>query len=70
DSFLMFVEWSKGVPVASQSIMPFGAATTRINDPHYTDQAPLFVEHKLKPVHFWRVDVLENAVRRKTVTNR
>ncbi|MEZ5695464.1 MAG: hypothetical protein R3E18_03260 [Sphingomonadaceae bacterium] len=31
----------KSVPVASQSIMPFGAATTRINDPHYTDQAPL-----------------------------
>lgn len=70
DSFLMFVEWAPGEPVSSESIMPFGAATTRPESLHYTDQAPLFVWHRLKPVHFWRADVLDNAVRRKTVSNR
>ena len=70
DSFLMFVEWAAGKPVTSQSIQPFGAATTRPRDVHYTDQAPLFIQHKLKPVHFWRADVLRNAVRRKVVTHR
>ena len=70
DSYLMFAEWAPGERVVSQSIQPFGAATTRPNSPHYTDQAALFVRHELKPVHFWRADVLENAVRRKTVSNR
>lgn len=69
DSFLMFVEWEPGERVQSESIQPYGAATTRPDDPNYANQAPLFVRHELKPVHFWRVDVLENAVRRKTVTN-
>ncbi|MFZ1741503.1 MAG: acylase [Pontixanthobacter sp.] len=70
DSFLMFVEWEPGKRVRSQSIQPYGAATTRPADPHYTDQAQLFIQHRLKPVHFWRVDALENATHRKTVTNR
>jgi acyl-homoserine-lactone acylase len=70
DSFLMFVEWEPGQRVRSQSIQPYGAATTRPKSPHYADQAPLFVRHELKPVHFWRTDALANAVRRKTVTNR
>ncbi|GAA4643162.1 acylase [Pontixanthobacter gangjinensis] len=70
DSFLMFVEWEPGKRVRSQSIQPFGAATTRPGSRHYTDQAQLFADHKLKPVHFWRVDALENATRRKTVSSR
>lgn len=70
DSFIMFVEWEPGKRVRSQSIQPYGAATTRPNSPHYADQSPLFVRHKLKPVHFWRVDALKHAVRRKTVTSR
>ncbi|MXO74909.1 acylase [Altererythrobacter aerius] len=70
DSFLMFVEWAPGKPVASQSIQPFGAATTRPGSVHYTDQAALFVQHKLKPVHFTRADALANAVSRKVVTHR
>nr|QFF92511.1 AHL-degrading acylase [Altererythrobacter sp.] len=67
DSFLMFVEWEPGQPVRSQSIQPFGAATTRPDSPHFTDQAALFVRKELKPVHFWRVDALKNASSRKTV---
>ena len=67
DSFIQFVEWEPGQRVRSQSVQPFGAATTRPRSPHYTDQAALFVQHRLKPVHFWREDVLANAKRRYTV---
>ncbi len=69
DSFLMFVEWEPGKRVRSQSIQPYGAATTRPDNPHFADQSALFVRHELKPVHFWRVDALENATKRTTVTS-
>jgi len=52
DSFIMFVTWDKAGGVRSESIQPFGSATTRPASPHYNDQAPLFVAHKLKPVLF------------------
>ena len=52
DSFIMFVTWDKAGQVHSESIQPFGAATTRPDSPHYNDQAPLFVAHRLKPVLF------------------
>ena len=73
DSFLQFVEWpAPGKPgrVRSQSIQPFGAATTRPRSPHFADQATLFVQHRLKPVHFHRRDALQNAVSRQTVRSR
>ncbi len=70
DSFLMFIEWPKDGPVRSESIMPYGAATTRPRSPHYADQAPLFAARKLKPVHFTRADVAAHAVSRSVVTNR
>ncbi|MFN3990579.1 MAG: acylase [Erythrobacter sp.] len=70
DSFIMWVEWDKGAPVRSRSVQPFGAATTRPQSPHYTDQMQLFVDHQLKPVHFWRSDVEENARTRQRVTSR
>jgi acyl-homoserine-lactone acylase len=69
DSFIQWVEWQPGKRVFSRSIQPFGSATTRPASPHYTDQMRLFVEHKLKPVHFWREDVLANASNRAVVTN-
>ena len=69
DSFIQWVEWQPGKRVFSRSIQPFGAATTRPQSPHYTDQMQLFVEHRLKPVHFWRDDVLANASARTTVTS-
>ena len=70
DSFIQWVEWLPGERVSSRSIQPFGAATTRPASPHYTDQAMLFVQHRLKPVHFWHDDVVAHAASRKTVTNR
>ena len=69
DSFVMWIEWGKDGVVHSQSIQPYGAATTRPNDPHHADQAALFVAHKFKPVWFTRADVAAHAVRRETVSN-
>lgn len=69
DSFILFVEWPRGGKVHSQSIVPFGSAVTRPDSPHHTDQSPLFVEKRLKPVRFERADVLANAVRRYVVTS-
>jgi len=70
DSFIQWVEWpADGGKVRSRSIQPFGAATTRPESPHHTDQMELFAAKKLKPVHFWREDVMANAKSRKTVTN-
>ncbi len=70
DSFIQWVEWEQGQRVRSRSIQPFGAAVTRPESPHFADQAALFVQHRLKPVHFWREDVEANAASRKTVTHR
>ena len=69
DSFVMLIEWGKDGTVHSESIQPYGAATTRKNDPHYADQAALFVAHKFKPVWFTRAEVAAHAVRRETVSN-
>ncbi len=52
DSFVMFVEWAADGSVTSRSIQPFGAATTRPESKHYTDQAKLFVDKQTKPVYF------------------
>lgn len=68
DSFIMLAEWGKDGRVRSESIQPFGAATTRPDSPHYADQAPLFAAHRFKPVHFWRDDVVKHAASRETVT--
>lgn len=71
DSFVMFIEWpAGGGAVRSESIQPFGAATTRPKSRHYADQAPLFVAHRLKPVHFERADIAAHAVSRTVVTSR
>jgi len=69
DSFIMFVEWPKDGPVRSQSIVPFGSATTRPDSPHYTDQSKLFVAHQLKPVRFTDADIKAHAVRSYTVSS-
>jgi acyl-homoserine-lactone acylase len=69
DSFIMWIEWEPGKKVFSRSVQPFGAATTRPDSPHYTDQMKLFVEQRLKPVHFWRDALLSNARSRRTVSS-
>jgi acyl-homoserine-lactone acylase len=63
DSFIMFMTWDKAGRVSSESVQPYGAATTRPRSPHYADQAPLFVAHKTKPVLFWRDDLRTSVER-------
>ena len=70
DSYILWAEWLPGQRVRSRSIQPYGAATTRPGSVHYTDQSTLFVQHRFKPVNFWREDVLANAARRTTVRHR
>jgi len=70
DSFIQWVEWpTDGGRVFSRSIQPFGAATTRPDSPHYTDQMQLYVDHQLKPVRFWEEDVRAAATATRIVTN-
>ena len=69
DSFVMLVEWDKAGQVRSESIQPYGAATTRPSSPHYADQAPLFAAKRMKPVYFDRTSILAQARSRKVVTN-
>jgi acyl-homoserine-lactone acylase len=63
DSFVMFVTWIKGRGVSSESIQPYGAASTRPDSPHYADQAKLFVRHQLKPVWFYSSQLKGNIER-------
>jgi acyl-homoserine-lactone acylase len=67
DSFIMFMEWAKDGKVHSRSIQPFGAATTRPDSPHYTDQMQLFVDKKLKPVWFDPKDLEKHKTSDKRV---
>ena len=63
DSFIMNIVWDKTGRVQSESIQPYGAATTRPNSPHYTDQMQLFIDRKFKAVHFDRADIIATAKR-------
>jgi acyl-homoserine-lactone acylase len=58
DSYIMLITWDKAGTVASQSIQPYGSATTRPLSPHYTDQMKLFEDRKFKPVHFEWLDAV------------
>lgn len=70
DSFIQWVEWPEdGSPVRSESIQPFGAATTRPESPHYTDQMELYANQQMKPVRFWEKDVRANAASTRRISN-
>ncbi|MGL5838398.1 MAG: acylase [Sphingorhabdus sp.] len=64
DSFVMLARWDKAGNVTSESIQPYGAAVSRPNSVHYTDQMKLFVTGKYKPVHFEWADAVRHAKRR------
>ncbi len=63
DSYVMLINWDSAGKVSSQSIQPYGAATTRPHSPHYTDQMKLFEAHKFKAVHFEWADALAHSAR-------
>ena len=63
DSFIMLMAWDKAGRVESRSIQPYGAATTRPESPHYTDQMKLFEARQFKPAYFGRADIVAHAKR-------
>ena len=70
DSFIQFVEWDAEGKVTSRSVQPFGAATTRPESKHYTDQMQLYVDHKLKPVWFDPAELEKHKTSDKVISNR
>lgn len=66
DSYILFARWDAQGRVSSRSIHQFGSATSDAGSPHYADQAPLFVERRLKDVWLDEADIrahLERAYR-------
>ncbi|WP_439102993.1 acylase [Congregibacter sp.] len=63
DSYIMFVEWNQDGQVSSRAIHNFGSATLDASSPHYGDQAPLFVEHRDRPVRLLLEELLPHASR-------
>lgn len=63
DSYILLVSWDANGQVTSQSVHQFGSATLDQSSPHYADQAPLFVQRKLKPVWMDEADILEHLER-------
>ncbi|MDE2164411.1 MAG: acylase [Alphaproteobacteria bacterium] len=57
DTFIMFVTWDKNGKLSSESIHQFGSATLDKTSPHYSDQSPLFVAMRLKPVWFTEAEL-------------
>ena len=60
DSYILFATWDKDGNVSSKSVHQYGAATTKKNSPHYSDQSVLFANRKLKDVWFKKSDILNN----------
>jgi penicillin amidase/acyl-homoserine-lactone acylase len=57
DTFIMFVTWDAKGKLSSESIHQFGSATLDRKSPHYSDQTPLFVAMKTKPVLFTEAEL-------------
>lgn len=63
DSFILMAAWDSTGAVWSQSIHQFGSATQDESSPHYSDQALLFAQRKLKPVWMDLTDIKANLER-------
>ncbi len=61
DSYILLVTWDKNGKVHSQALHQFGSATQDENSPHYADQAYLFVERKMRSVH-WEFEELKEHI--------
>jgi acyl-homoserine lactone acylase PvdQ len=63
DAYVLLVTFLPDGSIVSESIHQFGSATLDEASPHYADQAPLFVERRLKPVWFEEQDILAHLER-------
>ncbi len=63
DCHIQMVTWDDQGKVQSQTIHQYGSATLDKTSPHYSDQAPLFAKHEMRPVWFSEEEVRENLER-------
>jgi penicillin amidase/acyl-homoserine-lactone acylase len=54
DCYILMGTWDKNGKQGATTIHQYGSATSVRSSPHYADQAPLFVEQKMRPV--WRTE--------------
>lgn len=69
DSLMLLIEWGKDKRVHSWARSPYGAAPTRPDSPHFSDQSKGFVDQTLRPAWFYEPDVRANAERTYTVVS-
>ena len=62
DTHIMVADWAPDGTLQVDSIMQFGAATTRPGSPHYADQAPLFADGRYKRMPMTLAEVERAAV--------
>ena len=63
DAYVLVVTWTADGQLISESIHQYGAATIRVDSPHYADQATLFANRQLKDTFFDEADLLANLQR-------
>ena len=69
DSLILLMEWDKDGMVHSWASSPYGAAPTRPDSPHFTDQSKPFLDQAFRPAWFYEADVRRHAERIYTVTD-
>lgn len=62
ESYIQLVKYKKGQLPEIESVINYGASN-HPESPHYADQAPLFINMKLKPMTLDKATVLKNANR-------
>jgi acyl-homoserine-lactone acylase len=60
DSYVMKVTWDQSGRVSATSVHQFGAATSRPESRHYSDQAPLFARGAMKSAWFSEAELAPN----------
>ena len=60
DCFFQMVEWDLDGNVSAESIHQYGSATLDKESPHYSDQAHLFTQMKMKPSYLELDSILKN----------
>ncbi len=58
DGLTIVVHWDENGEQSAEIIHNYGAASTRPDSLHYSDQAPLFAAEKMRPIALTRKDVL------------
>lgn len=62
DGFMMFVSWDRNGRLSSQSISPYGSASSRERSAHYADQSGLFASQQTKRVYFTEAELAPHVL--------